>query len=181
MIDMTLFAKNFRVNDSHIITGYGKYEKKINRYINFDFNFGYVLGSYLSVGSVNISHYKNSYRGIVFWYVPRNLESKIEILKNSLKSSFLLDLIVREQLSSSTFQLVCYSKPLAEFFSFLGKKSGRKRLPTELFNPNSKDYTNGLISGIEDFEGYLPDTRNVLNKRFINIEVIELYNVLKNY
>jgi hypothetical protein len=178
MIDMTFYSQRFKIDGEYLVTGINK---KMWRYVDFTFALGYVIGAYLSVGTVNISEYKNSRRGMVFWYVPQSLKLNIERLKEKLKLSFNLDLVIREQVSSSTLQVVCYSKPLAEFFSFLGKKSGRKSLPSELFNPTSRDYMKGILAGIEDFEGHLPDTRNVLNKRFLNIAVIELYNSLKNY
>jgi hypothetical protein len=178
VIDMTRYSQRFKIDGEYLVTGV---DKRMKRYVDFNFDLGYVIGAYLSVGVVNISEYKNSRRGLVFWYVPQHLRQNIDVLRERLKSSFFLDLSVREQVLSSTLQVVCYSKPLAEFFTLMGKKSGRKNLPQDFFNVTVQEYKQGILSGIEDFEGHRPDTRRVLNKRSLNINVIEIYNALKSY
>lgn len=181
MIDMTKYSKRFYIDGDYLVTGYGDKEKRINRYVDFDFDLGYVIGSYLSVGISNISSHKNSFRGLVFWYVPYEKEEKLLQLNGHLQNSFSLSLVLRKQRKASTIQAVCYSKPLAEFFSLMGKKSGKKYLPNEFFEGTPKPYLNGVLKGIEDFDGHRPDFRDVLNKKTLNIQVIELYNLLKNY
>lgn len=180
MIDMSKYAKRSRVEGEFLVTGYNQSEKKLYKEVDFTYDLGYVLGSYLSVGTVNIVTYKHSTRGIVFWYVPKNFGlDKIDKLKHSLKNAFYLDLTVREQKKSSTFQLVCYSKPLATFLSEFGEKSGKKKFPQFYFDLSNSEYKKGLLSSLEDFHGYKPDTRDVLKKRKLNVEVVELYNTLK--
>lgn len=179
---MQKYSQRFRVEGNFLITGYKSSEKRIVKNITPDFNLGYVIGSYLAVGSVNIITYKNSTRGMVFWYVEKteNSNDSINKLSYSLREAFNLTVSVRDQAKSSTHQIACYSKPLATLFSEFGKKSGRKNLPNE-FLYQDKNYIKGIVSGIEDFNGHRPDTRKVLRKRKLNINVIELYNNLKMY
>lgn len=180
-IDMTNYVERARIENDFIITGYNSNQKKLNKLVKADQDFGYVLGSYLSVGTANIITYKKSKRGIVFWYVEKDsYDDPIEKLKSSLQSAFNLTISIREQKKSSTLQIVSYSKPLATLLSELGTKSGRKMLPQK-FLYNDKDYLKGLISGIEDFDGHKPDSRDVLKKRKISMSVIELYNTIKMY
>lgn len=181
VLDMMDYTERARFDDLYVITGYNSSEKKLNRFIEADYDFGYVVGSYLAVGTVNLVTYKNSTRGIVFWYVEKdNYDSAIEQLKSSINLSFNLSISVREQKKSSTLQLVCYSKPLATLLSGMGKKSGRKNLPDKYFYKN-KDYIKGLLDGIEMFDGHRPDLREVLKKRKLSMSVVELYNSLKMY
>lgn len=181
MIDMADYTKNARVEEEFIVTGYKMYERKTRRFIKADYNLGYVIGAYLSVGTSNIVKYKNSTRGMVFWYVQREgYEDQINNLKESLKTSFNLNMTIREQKKSSTYQIVCYSKPLATLLGMMGKKSGRKNLP-DMFMYKDKSYKEGLLKGISDFDGHKPDSRNVLNKRKLSINVVELFNNLKMY
>lgn len=182
MIDMSKYTERARIEGNYIVTGYNKNEKKINKEIEPSYDLGYVFGSYLSVGNVNLVTYNNSTRGIVFWYVESvDSHERISQLKHSLKNSFNLSFTQRKQKKASTYQLVCYSKPLATLLSTFGKKSGLKSLPNEYLFLNEKEYRKGLIKGIEDFNGHLPDPRDVLKKRKLSINVVNLYNMLKNY
>lgn len=183
MIDMANYTERARVEGNYIVTGYNQTQKRIVKNVEPSYDLGYVFGAYLSIGSVNIVTYKNSTRGIVFWYVENSDDSAIKIgkLKKSLKTSFNLSLTQREQKKSSTHQLVCYSKPLATLFSGMGKKSGVKHLPDDYLFLNSDDYCRGLVDGIEDFHGHIPDSREILKKRKVSINVINLYNKLKKY
>lgn len=181
MIDMTMYAERARIEGEYIVTGYNKHEKRMFKKVEPSYDLGYVIGAYLSVGSVNLITYNNSTRGIVFWYVENNgFLEKVEKLENSLKSSFNLSLNSRSQKKSSTYQLVCYSKPLATLLSNLGKKSGVKRLPDKYFF-DDVDYRKGLLHGIEDFKGHVPDSRDILKKRKVSIDVVLLYEKLKSY
>lgn len=182
MIDMAEFVERARVEGNFLVTGYNQYEKRILRNIEPSYDLGYVFGSYLSVGSVNIITYKRSKRGIVFWYIEKsNSSDKLSKLKNSVKKSFNLSLNVREQKKASTYQIACYSKPLATLLSQLGKKSGNKKLPECYMIKNNKEYNKGIIDAIEDFEGHIPDRRDVLKKRKLSLDVVDLYQKLKNY
>lgn len=178
---MTNYVKRARVDGNFIVTGYNSTERKLNKIVNANHDLGYVIGSYLAVGTSNIITYKNSTRGMVFWYIEKeNYDFAIDKLKYALSNAFNLNISIREQKRSSTLQVVCYSKPLATLLSEFGKKSGRKNLPEKFFY-NDKDYLKGLISGIEDFDGHKPDSRDVLKKRKLSMSVIELYNNLKMY
>lgn len=180
MIDMEKYSQRCRVEGNFLVTGYKNSEKRIVKNVEPDFNLGYVIGAYLAVGSVNIITYKNSTRGMVFWYVEKTDKDKIDRLTKSLSESFNLSLSIREQSKSSTYQVVCYSKPLATLLREFGEKSGRKQLPDYHLYKNP-DYIKGVVKGIEEFNGHRPDTRKVLRKRKLNLSVIELYNTLKMY
>lgn len=182
MIDMVEYTELFEVEGDLLFTGYGVNRKSFKRYVFPDYHLGYVFGSYLSVGTSNISMHNGTKRGIVFWYVKPELEEFISTLQNCLMMSFGLSTKVRRRgKDTSPRQLVCYSKPLATLLRNFGHRSGYKKFPNEMFFTESKEYLRGLIDGIENFEGYKPDTRNIPNKRKLNIEVIMLYNSLKNY
>jgi hypothetical protein len=181
MIDMKDFSERARVEEDFIVTGFNSNEKRIKRFVKPSYSLGYIIGSYLSVGSANLQTYKNSKRGIVFWYFEkRTNKAIIDKFLSALEDSFGLKAFVREQDRSSTFQVVSYSKPLAEFFSLMGKKSGKKRLPEPYLYEDNKEYIRGLLDGLKDFKGYLPDLRRVMKKRYVNIYVIELYKRLKS-
>lgn len=182
MIDMYLYSERSSIQGDYIVTGYNSNQKKTKRYVPAHYELGYVIGSYLSVGSANIQTYKNSTRGIVFWYIEKTTpDDVIDRLKSALKKAFNLELKVREQERSSTYQAVCYSKPLATFLSEFGSKSGKKNFPGEYLFKENSDYLKGLLEGIEDFKGHLPDSRSVLKKRKLNLYVVELYRNLKMY
>jgi hypothetical protein len=182
MIDMVSYTEIFEIEGNLIYTGYGQNRKGFNRFIYPDYNLGYLFGSYLSVGTSNISVYRGTKRGLVFWYVKRDLEHFIENLNVSLSSAFGLSVKVRHRgKPTAPLQVICYSKPLATLLKRLGQRSGFKKIPNDLFFNESKDFLKGLITAIEHFEGNKPDTRFIPNKRKLNIDVILLYNTLKNY
>lgn len=176
---MSRYSKRFIIDNEYLVTGYGVFKKRIFRFVNFDFNLGYVIGAYISVGNVNISKYKNSYRGLIFWYLDESVYSNVDKLSEALRLAFNLNLISREQKNSKTKQVVCYSKPMAYFLLSFGSKSGRKKIPEEFIKLSNIPYVKGLVAGIEDFNGHKPDSRNILNKRVLNINVIEFYNMIK--
>jgi hypothetical protein len=181
MIDMANHIERGRVEDHEVVTGYGMYEKRMLRHINPSYDVGYVIGSYLSIGSCNTPTYKNSTRGIVFWYIEETIpDDIINKLLYSMDKGFGLRMVVRDQKKSSTKQVVCYSKPLATLFSNFGKKSGKKMLPNR-YLPEEINYRLGVADGIYDFKGNVVDSRAVTNKRNINMEVIILYNKLRGY
>jgi len=181
MIDMANHIERGRVEVDEVITGYGMYEKRMIRHIVPSYDVGYVIGSYLSIGSCNTPTYKNSTRGIVFWYVEESIPDEIlQKLVDSMGTAFGLRMVVRSQKKSSTKQVVCYSKPLATLFSNFGKKSGRKKLP-DRYLPEEVNYRSGVADGIYDFKGNVVDARLVTNKRNLNIEVIILYNKIRGY
>jgi hypothetical protein len=183
MIDMVDYTEIFELEDGLIFTGYGKNRKSLKRFVFPDYNLGYVFGSYLSIGTANISIHNGTKRGLVFWYVKSDLEPFIVNLQSSINLSFGLNVKIRERGGNKTSprQVVCYSKPLATLLKNLGSRSGNKKLPNNLFFTESKDFVKGLIASIENFEGFKPDARKIPNKRKLNIEVIMLYNSLKNY
>jgi hypothetical protein len=181
MIDMKNFSKRARVDGEYLVTGFNSTEKRIKRNIYPTYSLGYTLGCYLSVGTVNLQTYKNSTRGIVFWYFEKSTSSVfINKFLKSLEESFNLTAFVRKQERSSTFQVVCYSKPLAEFFSEFGKKSGRKKLPNGYLYKDNSSFVSGLLTSLEDFKGNVPDMRDVMKKRHVNVSIIELYKQLKS-
>jgi hypothetical protein len=182
MIDMVSYAEIFELENDIIFTGHGKNKRGFNRFVYPDYNVGYVFGSYLSIGTANISIYMGTKRGLVFWYVRKDLENYIVNLQSALSGSFGLPIKIRQRGSSeSPLQVVCYSKPLATLLKRLGQRSGVKRIPPDLFFNESKQFLNGLVDSIEHFEGHKPDNRFLPNRRKLNIEVIMLYNSLKNY
>jgi hypothetical protein len=182
MIDMVSYTERFEVEGNLIYTGYSKNRKGFNRFIYPDFNLGYVFGSYLSVGTSNISVYKGTKRGTVFWYVKKELEEFIVNLNQALNSSFGLLVKTRQKgKPTSPLQVMCYSKPLATLLENLGQRSGVKKIPNHLCFNESNDFLKALVVAIENFEGHRPDTRFVPNKRKLNMDVILLYNTLKNY
>lgn len=177
MIDMYDYTKRARVDGEYLVTGYNTSEKRMNRFIQASFCTGYVFGAYLSVGTTNIVTYNGSTRGIVFWYVEKGMENQLNRLKACIQEAFGVTLSVREQSKSSTYQVVCYSKPMATLLSSMGKRGGSKYLPGDFYF-DDVGYKRGLVSGIQDFRGNVPDTRSSIKKRKLSIGVLDLYNRL---
>lgn len=173
-LNMSKYVQRGRLKGRFIVTGK---DTRMYPYVHSDYSLGYIFGAFLSVGNANLSTYNNSKRGMVIWYTTYQYEdAPVQKLINSVKEAFYLDVKWRRQKRSSTHQLICYSKPLAELFTEFGK-NGEKSLPDK-YLVNNEDFLKGLYDGLLEFHGYRPDTRSITNKRRFNDENATLFSSL---
>lgn len=136
-------------------------------YVDSTYELGYVFGAFLSVGISDIPKH-SSYMGQVCFYTNEDVDKLVA----AIKESFNLDAKVYQKPNNRKVVAV-HSKPLARFFAEFGKKEQRS-LPDK-YLVNNAEYLHGILDGIQDFKGHIPDSRNVLNPRKLSQATQDLY------
>lgn len=170
-IDLSDFVTRAKVSDEKIITN-GNCE--FNRFINSDYDLGYIFGTFLGDGHSKITVHNNSEMGSVHWYFSLHETDIAEKLKNSIKKH--LNYEVKIVPEKNVLKVNCYNKHFAKMLFEFGKKND-KQLPSKYYCKD-KDYIKGIFDGLNDSDGHLEVTKKE-NKifTFVNTSkyLIELY------
>lgn len=153
--------------DKYIVNG----KSKLKVYVDSTYSLGYFFGAFLSVGISDLP--RSNYVGQVLFYTDGTKD--LSKLYDAIDESFGVSHTLQEK-PNGRLVVVVYCKPLARLMKEFGKARDR-HLPSKYFVDN-KEYLRGLLDGINDFDGYKPDTRRVVNPRKHSEYVIKLHNIL---
>lgn len=165
-LNMAHYVKQVhRIKDGFIING----ESHLRINVDSTYELGYFFGASISRSVVNLS----SYRGQVFFRMYN--EEDATKLYESVEESFNIAPRFRK-LNESRYEMIIYSKPIANLVSEFGV--GKHRMIPYKYLVDNKRYLSGIKDGIEDFQGHLPDERETLKRREFSPHVERLYTTL---
>lgn len=174
-------AKGFTINMAHFVKQVDEVhgrrhivnnDAKLKIYIDSTYELGYIFGSFVSVGNSDIpNHY--SYMGQVTFYTDGTVD--LDKLISAFKNTFHVEPRLYDRPNGRKV-VVVHSKPIARLLQEFGKKEQR-HVPDK-YLVSCEPYLKGLLDGITDFKGHLPDTRPVLNKRKYSLKVKALHEEL---
>lgn len=165
-LNMAHYVKQVRsIKDGFIING----DSHLRIDVDSTYELGYFFGASISRAVINLSNY----RGQVFFRMYNHEDSTK--LYESVEEAFNIAPRFR-QLNETRYEMVVYSKPIATLVSEFGVGADRE-FPAK-YLVNNKRYLKGIKEGIEDFQGNIPDDREVLKRREFSPYVERLYNTL---
>lgn len=172
--DLSTLPKGFTINMAHyvkraskvsngfIINGASHLKVKVHS----DYGLGFFFGAFLSRGISNLSNH----RGQTFLRMLDDEESTI--LYNSIEDSFNIAPRYRS-LDDGRYEMIVYSKPVARLMMEFG--SGQTRALPKKYLVNNTGYLDGLLDSIHQYEGFAPDTRDILNPKKHSVDLEKLY------
>ena len=165
-INMSHYVKQVsEIKDGFIING----NSMLRIYVDSTYNLGYFFGASVSRAVVNLSNY----RGQVFFRMYDSEDSTK--LFSAVEDSFNVTPRIRK-INSERYEMIVYSKPIAKLLKEFGK--GQDRMVPSKYLVENEEYLNGLRDGIYDFQGHIPDNREVLKRREFSPGIEVLYEVL---
>ena len=170
-IDMSNYIKFPKFIDKFVISKNGSFNVKYNRYIQSDYNLGYIFGTFIGDGHACLSNNKKSEIGRVDWYFRKQEDDIVNKLSTLIYKCFGVKAKIIEK--DNLIIVRAYSKPMAHIFHTFGKKTG-KHLPAN-FMTKSKNYNKGIYDGLIDSNGWRESSRRecISNTSY---KVIELFN-----
>lgn len=155
--------------DKYIING----KSKLKVYVDSNYALGYFFGAFVSVGISDLP--SSNYVGQVLFYTDGTKD--LSKLYDAVDECFGVSHTLQEK-PNGRLVVVIYCKPLAKLMKEFGR-ADKRHLPSK-YLVNNKEYLKGLLQGIEDFDGHLPDTRKVVNPRKLSLSVVNLHTIITN-
>lgn len=144
-----------------------------NRFIDFNYDFGKLIGYFLGDGYAKFS------RQTSYIYITMHEDDKyrVEEVKQLFKRLFNLNSTVyRNNKNKKGVNIKVYSRPLAKMLSSFGKRL-TKKLPSS-YLVNNKDYLSGIYDGLVESDGIgttrigFKNTSDHLIQLFIDLSII---------
>lgn len=165
-LNMAHYVKQVRtIKDGFLING----ESHLRINVDSTYELGYFFGASISRSVVNLSNY----RGQVFFRMYNDEDATK--LYESVEEAFNIAPKFR-QLNEYRYEMVIYSKPIANLVSEFGV--GSVRMIPDRYLVDNKRYLQGIRDGIEDFQGNIPDERETLKRREFSPDIERLYTTL---
>ena len=114
---------------------------KITRYIESDYDLGYIFGTFLGDGHAKVAVYQKtktsfSESGSTHWYFGINENNITDKLKKCIKDKINYDVKINEK-NDNILKVDCYNKMLTKMLFQFGKKTN-KHLPDKYYCKNKK-------------------------------------------
>lgn len=174
-IDLSQFVNRGIINEITLQTN----SIIFNRYINSNYNLGYIFGTFLGDGCSHIALSRNTEIGSVRWTFNITEDDIANKLKKCIKNELNLNLSIKKYPERGIITVICYNKTLTKLLYKFGKRIN-KHLPEEYYCSNL-DYIKGIYDGLIDSDGNI-ETSNISTRndriKFTNtsIYLIELFS-----
>ena len=149
-IDLAKYVNKGVINKNTIITNGNKH---FNRFIESNYDLGYIFGTYLGDGHARISNKNTDYgeSGCIHWYFDKKEihigEKLIKCLKN------VLNVDINYKIKDSILLIELYNTYFCKIFIPFGKKIN-KHLSEEYYCSNI-EYIQGIYDGLIDSDGHI--------------------------
>ena len=172
-IDLSNFTVRSELYDDYIITKPNNI--KTTRYINSNYDLGYIFGTFLGDGNSRLTTYNLSERGSCHWSFGLNEIDIATKVQKAVLNLFNYDCVIKEK-DNKVLSVNCYNKTITRMFIEFGKRTD-KHLPAKYYCKN-KEYIQGLFDGLIDSDGHIDNNKSQsCNYIFTNTStyLIELY------
>jgi IMP dehydrogenase/GMP reductase len=154
-IDLSKYNLRGKIDDDYIYT-YNQKEIKIKRFINSNYDLGYIFGTYLGDGNSHITiNNKNCESASCHWSFNINENDISNKLVSCIYNVIEYNCSIKKKDNNVLF-INCYNKSFTKLLNEFSKKTN-KFLPENYYCKN-KDYIQGLFDGLIDSDGNIEIT-----------------------
>ena len=153
-IDLSEYNLRGKIDDNYIYT-YNQKETKTKRFINSNYDLGYIFGTYLGDGTSHISLNNNCESASCHWSFNINEESISNKLATCIYNNIEYNCSIKKK-NNNVLLISCYNKSFTKLLHEFSKRTN-KFLPKKYYCKN-KDYIQGLFDGLIDSDGNIEIT-----------------------
>ena len=154
-IDLSEYNLRGKIDDNYIYT-YNQKETKTKRFINSNYDLGYIFGTYLGDGNSHISINNNNCESAsCHWSFNINEENISNKLATCIYNNIEYNCSIKKK-NNNVLLISCYNKSFTKLLQEFSKKTN-KFLPKKYYCKN-KDYIQGLFDGLIDSDGNIEIT-----------------------